>query len=91
MIARNVQTARKARGLTQTALDLRIKQLGAPRGLRQGSISSIERATRCPTLDVLLLLLARALEVPVAALLEGIDAGVVRGWAKGGDTDGTTA
>jgi transcriptional regulator with XRE-family HTH domain len=90
VIARNVRAARNARGLTQTALGLRIKHLGAPRGLRQGSRSSIERATRCPSLDVLLLL-APALEVPVALLLEGVDAEVVRGWAKGGGMDGTTA
>jgi transcriptional regulator with XRE-family HTH domain len=90
VIARNVRAARKARGPTQTALGLRIKHLGAPRGLRQGSISSVERATPCPSLNVLLLL-ALALEVPVLLLLEGVDAEVVRGWTKGGGMDGTTA
>ena len=90
VIARSVRPARKARGLTRAALGRRIKHLGAPRGLRQGSRSSIERATRCPSLDVLLLLVP-ALEVPVALLLEGVDAEVVRGWAKGGGMDGTTA
>jgi transcriptional regulator with XRE-family HTH domain len=90
-IARNVRTARKSLRLTQTELSLRVrKTAGGARGLCQASISAIERADRCP-LVALLLLLAKALEVPVPALLEGADVGLVKGRARVGDRDGTTA
>ncbi|MFZ0790434.1 MAG: helix-turn-helix domain-containing protein [Chromatiaceae bacterium] len=90
-IARNVRTARKSLRLTQTELSLRVrKTAGGARGLCQASISAIERANRCPSV-ALLLLLAKALEVPVPALLEGADVGLVKGRARVGDRDGTTA
>ena len=90
-IARNVRTARKSLRLTQTELGLRVKKAaGGGRGLCQASISAIERADRCPSVAVLLLL-AKALEVPVPALLEGADVGLVKARARVGDRDGTTA
>jgi len=90
-IACNVRAARKSLRLTQTELSLRVKKAaGGARGLCQASISAIERADRCPSVAVLLLL-AKALEVPVPAPLEGADVGLVKARARAGDRDGTTA
>jgi len=76
-IARNVRAARKSLGLTQIGLGLRVeKTAGGARGLCQASISAIERATRCPS---------------VAVLLEGAEVRLVNGCARVGDRDGTTA
>lgn len=75
VLGQTVKAARIARGLTQAQLASRMRQLAnAPSRFRQGSISSIERGTRCPSLDALLLL-AQALEVPVASLLDGAGIG----------------
>jgi transcriptional regulator with XRE-family HTH domain len=69
VIGHNVRERRLALGLTQIDLCHLIKQLTADsHEIRQGTISSIERAARCPSVS-LLVLIASALDVSVSTLV----------------------
>lgn len=63
--ARNLRAARQQLGVSQEAL-------GATAGLHRTEVSLLERAKRDPRLETLVKL-ARALEIPPSALLEGIE------------------
>jgi len=78
VIGRNVRRARQAQGLTQTHLSVRIEQLaGEPGVARQGSISSIERGVRSPSVEMLVLL-ASALDVTVTELVVAVSRSALR-------------
>ncbi len=65
IFAGNVARIRERRGLTQ-------EQLGWAAGLHQTAIARIESGERKPTLDTIFKL-AAGLDIPPAALFEGID------------------
>jgi transcriptional regulator with XRE-family HTH domain len=64
IFARNVASARAQKHLSQT-------QVSSRSGIHVTEVSRIERGLRDPRLSTLLRL-ARALEVPLARLLEGV-------------------
>jgi ribosome-binding protein aMBF1 (putative translation factor) len=64
-IGRNVAEARRQAGLSQVALSECVP-------MRQQEISRLERGRHCPRVETLLGF-ARALEVPVAELLAGVE------------------
>lgn len=65
IFAANVERIREQRGLTQ-------EQLGWAAGLHQTAVARIESGDRQPTLGTVFKI-ATGLEVPPAALFEGID------------------
>lgn len=65
LLGRNMRSARKRLGLSQEAL-------GAQCNLHRTEISLLERGLRDPRLDTVVRV-ARALGMPPAALLEGIE------------------
>jgi transcriptional regulator with XRE-family HTH domain len=73
-VGENLATARERADLSQ-------EELGVMASLHRTEISLIERGTRLPRIDTMIKL-AGALEVPLEALIEGIE------WSPGGTTLG---